>query len=109
MHEVRLTSSVCWPLGSGSAGGASLSSNGQRLAEARITLREPVPDPTTVFNARRHSSGISRAWSKAARTSHGSMSSLSLTDDLALVDLWTGETELTVPEARGEGLPRRGE
>jgi hypothetical protein len=27
-----------------------------------------------------------------------------LTDDLALVDLWTGEAELTMPEARGEEL-----
>jgi acetoacetate decarboxylase len=85
--------------------GASLSSVGQRLAEARITLRKPVPDPTTVFNrptslVRHFPSLVKGQWDKPAVHELA----LSLTDDLALVDLWTGDAELTMPEARGEEL-----
>lgn len=38
------------PLAPGSRFGASLSAHGERLADLRITLREAIADPTTVFN-----------------------------------------------------------
>src|SRR5580692_10951780 len=43
-------SAAAAPVRAGGKFGASVSSHGQRLADIRITLREKVEDPTTIFN-----------------------------------------------------------
>lgn len=100
------------PLAPGSSFGASLSAHGERLADMRLTLREPVPDPTTVFNRptvmRRY---FPRLDGKAYDKPAVDQLTLSLTDNLHLVDLWSGEAEVRIPEVRGEEMhalaPRR--
>ena len=93
------------PVAAGSKFGASLSAHGERLADLRITLREAIPDPTTVFGRptvmRRY---FPRLDGKAYDEPAVDQLTLSLTDNLHLVDLWAGQAEVRLPEARGEEL-----
>ncbi len=93
------------PVAAGSRFGASLSAHGERLAELRVTLREPVADPTTVFNRptvmRRY---FPRLDGKAYDKPAVDQLTLSLTDNLHVVDLWSGDAEVRIPQVRGEEL-----
>ena len=93
------------PVAAGSKFGASLSAHGERLADIRVTLREAIADPTAVFNRptvmRRY---FPRLDGKAYAKPAVDQLTLSLTDNLHLVDLWAGEAQVRLPEVRGEEL-----
>jgi len=100
------------PLAPGSRFGASLSAHGERLATARIQLTEEIPDPTTIFN---RPTTIRRYFPQlvAGRQREPAVDelTLSLTDNPAIVNLWAGTAELSIPEVAGEDMhliaPRR--
>lgn len=82
-----------------------LSTHGQRLAELKITLRQSVADPTTLFN---RPTALLRYFPRLEKERQDKPAvnelTLSLTDDLQMVDLWTGEAEIDFPEVRNEEL-----
>jgi Acetoacetate decarboxylase (ADC) len=92
-------------LAKGSRFGASIAVHGERLATARIQLEEPIKDPSTVFNRptamRRYFPQLA-----AGRWDKPPVDELtqSLTDDLAIVDVWAGKAELRIPEVAGEDM-----
>jgi Acetoacetate decarboxylase (ADC) len=91
------------PVCAGGKFGASVSSHGQRLADIRVTLREKIEDPTTIFN---RPTALLRYFPTlvAGRQDKPAVNelTLSLTDNLSMVNLWTGDAELQMPEAKGE-------
>jgi hypothetical protein len=91
------------PVRAGGKFGASVSSHGQRLADIRITLREKVEDPTTMFN---RPTALVRYFPTlvAGRQDKPAVNelTLSLTDNLTMVNLWTGDGDIHMPEAKGE-------
>jgi len=93
------------PLAKGSRFGASVAAHGERLATARIRLEEKVENPTAVFNRpttmRRHFSQLAAGHQQKPPVDELTMS---LTDNLAIVDVWAGSAELTVPKVQGEDL-----
>ena len=92
-------------VGLGARFGASVSAHGQRLADARVTLREPVADPFTVFN---RPTALTRYFPRLVKGQHDKPAvnelTISLTDNLKLVELWRGEGQLTFPQVPGEEL-----
>ena len=98
-------SAAAAPLAKGSRFGASVAAHGERLATARLQLEEKVADPAKVFNRptvmRRYFPQLA-----AARQTKPPVDELtmSLTDNLAIVDVWAGSAELTIPEVRGEDM-----
>src|ERR1700759_2980880 len=98
-------SAAAAPLARGSRFGASGSAHGERLATARIQLEEPVADPTTVFN---RPTTMRRYFPQLAAGSQDKPPvdelTMSLTDNLAIVDVWTGSAELKLPEVDGEDM-----
>jgi acetoacetate decarboxylase len=98
-------SAAAAPLAKGSRFGASVSAHGERLATARIQLEEPVADPATVFNRpttmRRYFPQL--AADRQAKPPVDELT-MSLTDNLAIVDVWTGSAELKLPEVDGEDM-----
>jgi hypothetical protein len=76
-----------------------------RLATARIQLEEPVADPTTVFN---RPTTMRRYFPQLAADRQDKPPvdelTMSLTDNLAIVDVWTGSAELKIPEVDGEDM-----
>ena len=93
------------PLATGSRFGASVSAHGERLATARIQLEEAVADPTTVFNRpttmRRYFPQLAAGLQEKPPVDELTMS---LTDNLAIVDVWAGSAELKIPEVAGEDM-----
>ncbi|SOE99541.1 Acetoacetate decarboxylase [Burkholderia sp. OK233] len=93
------------PLAKRSRFGASVSAHGERLATARIQLEELVADPTTVFNRpttmRRYFPQLAAGLQEKPPVDELTMS---LTDNLAIVDVWTGSAELKIPEVDGEDM-----
>ena len=93
------------PLGRGSRFGASLAAHGERLATARIQLEERIADPSTVFNRptvmRRYFTQLVAADQSKPPVNQLTMS---LTDNLAIVDVWAGSAELRMPEVQGEEM-----
>jgi hypothetical protein len=93
------------PVAAGSKYGASVAAHGERMADVRITLRESVADPTTVFNRptvmRRY---FPRLDGKAYDTPAVDQLTLSLTDNLHIVDLWAGDAAVRIPEVPGEEM-----
>ena len=93
------------PLAKGSRFGASVTAHGERLATARIQLEEKVADPAKVFNRpttmRRYFPQLA-----AGRQTRPPVDELtmSLTDNLAIVDVWAGSAELRIPEVQGEDM-----
>jgi len=93
------------PLAKGSRFGASVTAHGERLATARIQLDEKVADPSKIFNRptvmRRYFPQLA-----ADRQDRPSVNELtmSLTDNLAIVDVWGGSAELRIPEVQGEDM-----
>ncbi len=100
------------PLAKGSRFGASVAAHGERLATARIQLEEKVANPTTVFN---RPTTMRRYFPQLTAGHHEKPAvdelTLSVTDDLAIVDVWAGSAELQIPEVAGEDMhfiaPRR--
>jgi Acetoacetate decarboxylase (ADC) len=93
------------PLAKGSRFGASVAAHGERLATARIQLEESVGDPATVFNRptvmRRYFPQLAAAGQHKPPVDELTMS---LTDNLAIVDVWAGSAELRMPEVQGEDM-----
>jgi acetoacetate decarboxylase len=98
-------SAAAAPLARGSRFGGSVAAHGERLATARIQLEEKVADPSTVFN---RPTVMHRYFPQLAadRQSKPPVNELtmSLTDELAIVDVWAGTAELQIPEVRGEDM-----
>ena len=98
-------SAAAAPLAKGSRFGASVAAHGERLATARLQLEEKVADPSKVFNRptvmRRYFPQLAAALQTKPPVDELTMS---LTDDLAIVDVWAGSAELTIPEVRGEDM-----
>jgi len=98
-------SAAAAPLARGSRFGASVAAHGERLATARIQLEQQIKDPSTVFNRptlmRRYFPQLA-----AERQNKPPVDELtqSLTDELAIVDVWAGTAELQIPEVRGEDM-----
>jgi len=93
------------PLAAGSRFGGSLAAHGERLATARVQLEEKVADPSTVFN---RPTTMRRYFPQLAKELRSKppvdQLTLSLTDNLAIVDVWAGSAELRIPEVDGEEL-----
>ena len=102
-RSFRAPSAAAAPLALGSRFGASVSAHGERIATARIQLEEPVADPTTVFNRptvmRRYFPQLAGGGRAKAPVDE---LTLSLTDDLRIVDVWAGTAEMSLPEVVGE-------
>jgi len=96
-------SAAAAPLVSGSRFGASVSAHGERIATARIELQDPVKDPSTVFN---RPTTIRRYFPQLTAGNQHTPAvdelTLSLTDELAIVNVWAGAAELSVPVVQGE-------
>jgi hypothetical protein len=98
-------SAAAAPLAKGSRFGGSLAAHGERLATARVQLEEKVTDPRTIFSRptvmRRYFPQLA-----AGRQDKPAVDELtmSLTDKLAIVDVWAGSAELAIPEVRAEEL-----
>jgi hypothetical protein len=93
------------PLAPGSRFGASVAAHGERLATARIQLEEKIGNPSTVFTRpttmRRYFPQLAAdRWDKPPVDEL----TMSLTDNLAIVDLWAGSAELRIPEVQGEDM-----
>jgi acetoacetate decarboxylase len=75
------------------------------LATARIQLEERVTDPSTVFNRpttmRRYFPQLAAGGQQKPPVNE---LTLSLTDNLAIVDVWAGSAELRIPEVEGEDM-----
>ena len=98
-------SAAAAPLSKGSRFGASVAAHGERLATARIQLEEKIANPSKVFNRpttmRRYFPQLA-----ADRQSRPPVDELtmSLTDNLAIVNVWGGSAELRIPEVQGEDM-----
>jgi acetoacetate decarboxylase len=100
------------PLAKGSRFGASVAAHGERLATARIQLEEKIADPASVFN---RPTTMRRYFPQLSAGRQGTPAvdelTMSLTDNLAIVDVWAGSAELAIPEVPGEEMhaiaPRR--
>jgi hypothetical protein len=93
------------PLAKGSRFGASVAAHGERLATARIQLEKPIVDPSTIFIRptvmRRYFPQLAVAGQPKPPANELTMS---LTDNLAIVDVWAGSAELRMPEVQGEEM-----
>lgn len=93
------------PVASGSRFGASLSAHGQRLAEACVTLHEPV-DTELSFLSR--PKVLLRYFPRLAVGTQDKPSVnelvMSITDNVKVAGVWVGKGELNFPEANGEEL-----
>jgi acetoacetate decarboxylase len=98
-------SAAAAPLATGSRFGASVTAHGERLATARIQLEEKIANPATVFN---RPTAMRRYFPQLAAERRGKPPvdelTMSLTDDLAIVDVWAGKAELRIPEVQGEDM-----
>jgi Acetoacetate decarboxylase (ADC) len=98
-------SAAAAPLARGSRFGASVAAHGERLATARIQLEEKVADPSKVFNRpttmRRYFPRLTAGFRETPAVDELTMS---LTDDLKIVDVWAGSAELQIPEVPGEDM-----
>jgi hypothetical protein len=93
------------PLAAGSRFAGSLSASGRRLAEAYITLRRMEPDVTRIFS--RPTANVrwfpQLAADKQDKPAVNDLV-LSVTDNLKIVEMWTGDGELSMPEHPGEEM-----
>jgi acetoacetate decarboxylase len=93
------------PLAKGSRFGASVAAHGERLATARLQLEERIENPATVFNRpttmRRYFPQLAADRQEKPPVDELTMS---LTDNLAIVDVWAGAAELRIPEVAGEDM-----
>ena len=98
-------SAAAAPLAKGSRFGASVAAHGERLATARIELEEKIANPATVFN---RPTTMRRYFPQLVADCQNKPPvdelTLSLTDDLAIVDVWAGKAELRIPEVPNEDM-----
>lgn len=98
-------SAAAAPLAKGSRFGGSLAAHGERLATARIQLEEKVENPATIFNRptvmRRYFPQLSAGLQEKPAVDE---LTLSLTDELVIVDVWAGSAEFRIPEVQGEDV-----
>ena len=98
-------SAAAAPLGHGSRFAGSLSAHGVRLAEARVKLEAPEPDATKIFN--RPTVNL-RYFPRLAAGEQDKPAVnelvMSITDDLRIVEMWTGPGEIHLPEVAGEEM-----
>src|SRR6201995_2721071 len=98
-------SAAAAPLAKGSRFGASLAAHGERLATARIQLEERIADPSAVLN---RPTVMGRYFPQLAASGQSKPPvnelTMSLTDNLAIVDVWAGSAELRIPEVQGEEM-----
>src|ERR1700733_6919082 len=98
-------SAAAAPLAKGSRFGGSVAAHGERLGTARIQLEDKVGNPAAIFNRptvmRRYFPQLSAGLHEKPAVDELTMS---LTDDLAIVDVWAGSAELKIPEVQGEDL-----
>jgi acetoacetate decarboxylase len=98
-------SAAAAPLAKGSRFGASVAAHGERLATVRIQLEERIDDPSTVFN---RPTTMRRYFPQLAANGRNKPPvdelTMSLTDNLAVVDVWAGSAELKIPEVDGEDM-----
>jgi acetoacetate decarboxylase len=98
-------SAAAAPLAKGSRFGASVAAHGERLATARIQLEEKTGNPASVFNRptvmRRYFPRLTAGQQETPAVDELTMS---LTDDLAIVDVWAGSAELQIPKVAGEDM-----
>jgi hypothetical protein len=93
------------PVAPGGQFAGSLSVHGRRLAEARVTLRQPESDVTKIFsrptaNLRWFPQLAAGKYDKPAVNELV----LSITDNLKIVEMWTGDGEVNLPENSGEEM-----
>ena len=98
-------SAAAAPLDRGSRFAGSLSAHGVRLAEVRIKLEAPEPDIMKVFsrptvNLRYFPRLTAGEQDKPAVNELV----MSITDDLRVVEMWTGTGEVHLPEVAGEEM-----
>jgi acetoacetate decarboxylase len=93
------------PIARGSRFAGSLAAHGVRLAEASIKLQGPEPDVTRIFN--RPTVNL-RYFPRLAAGEQDKPAVnelvMSITDDLKIVDMWTGEGEIRLPKVDGEEM-----
>jgi hypothetical protein len=93
------------PLARSSRLAGSLSAHGVRLAEVQIKLRAPEPDVTKIFS---RPTALLRYFPRLAADEQDKPAVnelvMSLTDDFRVVEMWTGEGELRLPEVAGEEM-----
>ena len=98
-------SAAAAPLARGSRFAGSLATRGVRLAEVRIKLDAPEPDVTKIFN--RPAVNL-RYFPRLAAGEQDKPAvnelAMSITDNLRIVDMWTGEGEVRLPEVAGEEM-----
>jgi Acetoacetate decarboxylase (ADC) len=101
----QATSASSAPVGPGGRFGASLSAHGQRLADALVTLHEKVDDPTKVID---RPTVLLRYFPTLVSGKHNKPAvnelTLSIMDNMKVVDLWVGDAALRMPHAEGEEL-----
>jgi acetoacetate decarboxylase len=98
-------SAAAAPVAPGGRFGASLSAHGERLADARITLRKPVENGLSLLSRptvlMRYFPRLTAAYQDKPAVNELAMS---ITDNLTVADAWIGEGQLNLPEASGEEL-----
>ena len=93
------------PLARGRRLAGSVSAHGARLAEARIELEAPEPDVTKIFN--RPTVNV-RWFPRLVAGEHDKPAvnelAMSITDNLRIVEMWTGKAEVSMPQVAGEEM-----
>ena len=93
------------PVAPGSRFGASLSAHGQRLAEACVTLHEPVENGPSLLSrptvSLRYFPRLEAGYRDKPAVNELVML---IREKLTVVDTWIGKGELNIPEASGEEL-----
>lgn len=97
------------PVVAGTRFAGSASTHGQRLINAQVSLHEPVSDPSKVFN---RPTALLRYFPRLVKDKQDEPAvnelTLSLTDNLKLVDMWAGEGKLEFPVVAGEEIHNLG-
>ncbi len=95
------------PVVPGGRFGASLSAHGERLAEARITLRKPIENGSSLLS---RPTVLLRYFPRLATGFQDKPAVdelvMSVTDDLAVVNAWVGEGEIISSRGEGRGAAR---
>ena len=93
------------PVAKGSRFAGSLSTHGMRLAEILVKLDAPEPDVTKIFN--RPTVNL-RYFPRLAASEQDKPAvnelAMSITDNLRIVEMWTGEGDVRLPEVAGEEM-----
>src|SRR5271168_3511744 len=93
------------PIAPGTKFGVSLSVHGQRMANGRLTLRQEIADESAVLErptvSRRYFPNLTQALHDRPAVDELVMA---IHEELTIIDVWSGDAELSFPEALGEEL-----